>query len=309
MESRDPAMKHTAFLLSAILSLCLPATGQNERATNVREATLTVSPGGSQKMVDMPRGSDLTITERTNAQNEPWCKVSGSPNPDGNAPAVTGWTPCKPLVSASVANADQVVYGEAVDSERDAQQRHGRKSAAQDAMRLYHRTADMFPKSPLAGEGLWRSADIRWQLERLKGRKPDEQYMKEVIQRFPGSRWADLAAYEMLDNVLCDSWNALPDCPTKEAEAYERYAQEHPRSPKAAEALYNAASRQAAVADMYRVANEKDKSAAAHSKAMALAQQIMGQFSDAGWKPRALNLLYKLQQNIPVYAVNVEESQ
>jgi hypothetical protein len=303
-------MKHTTVLLSAILSLAVAATAQNERATNVREATLSTSPAGSQKMVDMPRGSDLTITERTNAQNEPWCKVSGSPNPDASAPAVTGWTPCKPLVSASTPNADQVVYGEAVDSERDAEQRRGRKGAAQDAMRLYRRTADMFPNSPLAGEGMWRSADIRWQLARQNGRKPvDEHYMKEVIQRFPGSRWADLAAYEMLDNVLCDSWNGLPDCPTKEADAYERYAQEHPRSPKAAEALYNAAARQAAVADMYRVSNEKDKSAAAHNKAMALAQQIVGQFSDAGWKPRALNLLYKLQQNIPLYAVNVEETQ
>ena len=53
-----------------------------------------------------------------------------------------------------------------MDSENQAEQRGGRKDAAQDAMRLYYRLYDYFPNSPLSGEALWRSADIRWQLEK-----------------------------------------------------------------------------------------------------------------------------------------------
>jgi hypothetical protein len=33
-------------------------------------------------------------------------------------------------------------------------------------MRLYYRIYDLFPASPLAAEGLYRAADIRWQIER-----------------------------------------------------------------------------------------------------------------------------------------------
>ena len=33
-------------------------------------------------------------------------------------------------------------------------------------MRLYYRLYQYWPTSPLAGEALWRAADIRWQLEK-----------------------------------------------------------------------------------------------------------------------------------------------
>jgi len=301
-------MKSFTILVLVVL-LAGVAAAQNERATNVRDITIYVSPGGnSQKMADMPRGVELTIAERNNnSQTDPYCKVSGSPNPESSAPAVTGWTSCKPLVTASTPNADEVIFGEAVNSEQQAQQRRGRKGAAQDALRLYSRVADIVPNSPIAGEALWRAADIRWQLAKSGNHKPiDDSYMKDVIKRFPGTKWADLAAYEMLDNVLCDDSNGLPDCPLKESAAYEKYAQEHPKSPKAPDALYNAAMRQAAVADMYRVSRtQRDQSPAAHSKALALTQQLLSQYPE--WAPRAQNLIYRLQQNIPVYAVHVEQ--
>jgi len=70
------------------------------------------------------------------------------------------------VIRASTPNGDKILYGEAVDSEDQASQRRGRRGAAQDAMRLYYAVAETFPKSPLAAEAMYRSADIRWQIEK-----------------------------------------------------------------------------------------------------------------------------------------------
>ena len=87
-----------------------------------------------------------------------------------------------------------------------------------------------------------------------------------------------------------------------ERDLYEHYAHEHPQSPKAPEALYNAAWRQATLVDIYRINNENDKSVNARKKAVTLAQEIANQYAtQADWKPRALALIYKLEQNVPVY--------
>ena len=66
----------------------------------------------------------------------------------------------------------------------------------------------------------------------------------------------------------------LAECPQKETALYEQYAKEHPQSAKAPEALYNAAWRQAALTDIYRIDDDPTKSEAARKKATALAQQI-----------------------------------
>jgi TolA-binding protein len=197
------------------------------------------------------------------------------------------------------------VYGEAVDSEQQAEQSGGRKGAAQDAMRLYYEVAKVFPNSVLAGESLWRSADIRRQLAKEERNGPlDDAYLNQVISRFPHTKWADLAAFDLLDSAMCGDWNGLPDCPQKEAAAFEQYAHEHPQSPKLGEAIFNAASRQAAVADMYRIMENKDKSKAAHTKALALAQELAGNAAQGEWGDRAMNLIYKLQHDIPLYGVS-----
>jgi hypothetical protein len=229
---------------------------------------------------------------------------------------VTGWVTAKGLVTASTPNGDQIIFGEAVDSENQAEQRGGRKGAAQDAMRLYYRLWDIFPNSPLAGEALWRSADIRWQLEKADilprpssremdpdaRAQMDDEMMKLVEKKFPHSKWSDLASYQMIDNKVCGDWKGQPKCPDKESELYEHYAHEHPQSPKAGEALYNAAWRQAVLVDMYRINNENDKSANARKKAISLAQEVVSQSGQQGdWKPRALDLIYKLEQNVPVW--------
>lgn len=301
-------MKHFLFVaVVAFLPLVSAAAG-TESATLVRSADLHASADtGSEKVMTLDRGAELTIVERKDDAVRVSVTIPGATE---NAPAreASGWLPAKPVVSASMPNADEIVYGEAVDSERQAEERGGRKGAAEDAMRLYRRIADMFPNSPLAPESLWRSADINWQLQRSRGKSPlDQTRLNQVISRFPHTKWADLAAFDLLDGQLCGESNGLPDCPTKEAALYESYAREHPQSPRLGDALYNAAFRQGTVADMYRMSNQKDKAAAAHNKAVALAQELAGNAALGEWSYRAQDLMYKLQQNVPLYGVPENE--
>lgn len=279
-----------------------------ERATIVRSADLHASPStSSEKVSTVDRGTELSILEQRRVDKDSWMKVSiAVPGATRNEPAreISGWLQATPVVMASAANADEVIYGEAVDSEQQAEQSGGRKGAAQDAMRLYSAVAQVFPNSPLAGEALWRSADIRHQLDKGSGKPPDDFYLNLVISRFPKTKWADLAAFDLIDTQLCGDWNGLPDCPAKEAVLFENYAREHPQSPKFGEAVFNAAVCQGTVADMYRMSGDKEKSAAAHTKALALAQELAGNAAQGEWSYRAAGLIYKLQQNIPLYGVS-----
>jgi len=305
-----------------VLSFPAAALAAAEHGTLVRGAILYVAPGSTaEKLMQVERGRDMVVLERTNMDNKPWVKVFVTIIQGESQRDVTGWVLAKGVVTVSTPNGDQIIYGEAVDSENQAEQRGGRKGAAQDAMRLYYRMWEYFPNSPLAGEALWRSADIRWQLEKADLlprasshemdpdlRTPiDDRLMKEVEKKFPHSKWSDLAAYDLIDNKLCGDWKGFSKCPDKESDVYEHYAHEHPQSPKAAEALYNAAWRQAALVDIYRINNENEKSANARKKAISLAQEIANQYAQQGdWKSRALALVYKLEQNVPVYGNQTE---
>jgi hypothetical protein len=108
-----------------------------------------------------------------------------------------------------------------------------------------------------------------------------------------------------VDNKVCGDWQGMPKCPEKESEMYEKYAREHPTSPKAAEALYEAASRQAALIEIYKQNADAGRSASAKTKAAALAQNIIAQYGQQGdWAARAQRLIYMLDQNIPTYGTS-----
>lgn len=309
-------MKLLAGLLLSVFSTTPLLAAEKEHGTLVREATLYVLPGPtSQKLMLVERGRDLVVLERTNLDGQPWLKVFVTIVAAESVREVTGWLPSRGVITVSTPGGDQIIFGEAADSEQQAEQRGGRKGAAQDAMRLYFRMAEVFPSSPLAPEALWRSADIRWQLEKMDrarvassramdpdARQPvDDGWMKQIIKQYPHTKWADLAAYDMIDNKLCGEWQGQAQCPERESDIYERYAHEHPQSPKAAEALYNASWRQAALADIYRINNENEKSSIARKKGIALAREIVTQYPEADWKARAADLIYKLENGIPVY--------
>src|SRR5262244_909433 len=184
------------FLLACLVSPVLAA----EHGTMVRATNLYVTPGANaEKLMQVERGRDMVVLERTNMDNSIWIKVFVTFVQGESRRDVTGWVTSKGLVTASTPNGDQIIFGEAVDSENQAEQRGGRKGAAQDAMRLFYRLYEYFPGSPLAGEALWRAADIRWQLDKADemvrpiSREMDpnmrdsinDQNMKELIKKFP----------------------------------------------------------------------------------------------------------------------------
>ena len=292
-----------------------------ERGIIIREAVIYVAPDASSaKLSNVTRGREVAVVERSGN----WANVVATVEVDPDQETdrnVTGWVVDKGIISASTPDGDKIIFGEAVDSEAEASRRGGRKGSAQDAMRLYGRLAEYFPNSPLAAESAYRSADIRWQIEAIdastrpsaKQSDPslkyqiDEQYMKKVIKKYPGTKWADLAAYRLLDNKTCGDWAAEAKCPELEANLYGKYADDHPQSPKAPEALYKAAWRYSALIVIYKANNDGKKAADSQARATATAKRVMTQFPDnTDWSTRAERLLYMLQNDIPTLGNTIE---
>src|SRR5208282_2482885 len=295
-----------------------------DRGTLIREAVLYLSPDtNSNKLAQVDRGRELILLDKSHE----WVHVEallGSQtrdeafvleDEDYQGKTISGWVLEKGTVWASTANGDRILFGAAADSEEEADRRHGRRGAAQDALRLYRRAYDIFPTAALAGEALYRSADIQWQIDKadMQSRPSarekeaymratiDEQVMKQVMKKFPDSKWAQLAAFHLIDNKLCGDWQGSSKCPDKEADIYEKYAKEYPQSPAAPEALYNAASRRAALTEIYKTEDQAKKSEQARSQAISLAQQLVSKYPQSDWSSRAQTLLFLVQQGVPTY--------
>ncbi len=294
------------------------------RATVLHEATVYLSADAdSQKVSAVTAGHEVVVTERSG----PWVKVFANTDtqddaedqPDfGGDEKVTpasGWIRDKGVISPTTANGDVILYGAAASLEDEAAQPHAPKGAAAAAHLLYRRVAEYYPQSPLAAEAAWRSADVRWQMERrdvssLPSAKEQDAYlrpqifdgeMKKVVKRYPGTKYAAMAAYEMLDNKLCGDWQGLPKCPEMEAGLYERYAKQFPDGPKTAEALYNAAYREGVAVTMYAVDGNQKKADAAAAKTLALAADARARFPQSDFGARAQSVAYRVQQGIAVY--------
>ena len=299
--------------LSAVLLIllcCAFAGADVVRATTIRVASIYISPDtSSAKLGDIDRGRELIYLE---SSGNDWVHVEANLTEEKT---VTGWVQNKGLIQSNTPDGDKIIFGEAVDAEEQASQRHGRRYAAQDAMRLYGELAEMFPQSPLAAEGMYRSADIRWQIEKVdvmslpsaheqeaylrKGM--NEDFFKKLIKKYPGTKWAYLALFELIDNKLCGDWQGLAKCPQKEAEIYEKYANEYPQSPAVAQALFQAAYRWSALIEIYKTDEEAKKSEEAKARAIADAEKAIAQAGQNDWGPRARRLLYMVQQGIPTY--------
>ena len=294
-----------------VLALLFPASLSADvvRAATIRVAGLYLSPDASStKLADIDRGREVIYLESSGD----WIHVEANLTEEKT---VTGWTPSKGLIQATTSDGDNILFGEAVDAEDQASQRNGRRYAAQDAMRLYNEVPELFPKSPLAGEAMYRSADIRWQIEKAdvmslpsaREQEPylrkgmNEEYFKKVIKKFPGTKWAYLATFQLIDNKLCGDWQAQAKCPTKEAEIYEKYAAEYPQSPAVAQALFQAAYRWSALIEIYKSGEEAKKSDEAKGRAIADAEKAIAQAGQTDWGPRAKRLQYMVQQGIPTY--------
>ena len=295
-----------------------------ERGALIREATIYVSPDAkSAKLGLIQRGFEVVVIE----SSREWLHVTADltehkrdEDEEIEGKTITGWILGKGVIRASMPDGDKILYGEAIDSEDQASRRSGRRGAAGDAMRLYARVAEYFPSSPLAAEALYRSAEDQWQIEKdqissrpsareqdsyLRGQM-DEHGFKEVIKKYPSAKWADLAAFHLLDNKLCGDWQGTSKCPNKEAELFEKYAADRPQSPAAAEALYHAASRRAALIEIYKTEAQPKKSAEAKGAAAELCHRILEKYSQSDYAFRAHRLLYLVEQEVPTYG-NSEE--
>ncbi len=292
------------------------------RGTVVQEEDIRVSPStDAARLAQVSRGRELVILQSTPDWVQVEAILRNPSNAEGATPeeqegkTITGWVPAKGVVSMTTQDGDRIIFGEAADSEDEASRRRGRRDAAQDAMRLYYRVYDLMPTSPLAAESLYRAGDIRWQLERndimtrpsaherqsyLRGQMT-EDWMKLVMKKYPGTKWADLAAYRLIENKLCGDWQGLAKCPDKEAEMYENYAKEHSQSPAAPEALYEAATRRSALIEIYRTEPNQKKSAESKNQALGLAQRIVSQYPQSDYAYRAQRLIFYIQQGIPTY--------
>jgi len=314
--------RRATFCLALALFSTSLAYAQPQRGTLVHEETIRVSPSpDTAKLGEAARGHELVIID----SSRDWVHVeaiireprkdSDEDDPESEGKTITGWVSAKALVSMTTPNGDKIVFGEAASSEDEASRRRGRRDAAQDAMRLYYRVYDLFPTSPLAAEGLYRAADIRWQMERsdvltrpsarereayMRG-QIDEEWMKLVIKKFPGTKWADLAAFHLIENKLCGDWQAASKCPEKEADMYEKYANDHQQSPAAPEALYQAAWRRSALIEIYKTEANQKKAEEAKNRALGLAQKIVSQYCQSDWATRAQALTFYVQQGIPTY--------
>ena len=102
------------------------------------------------------------------------------------------------------------------------------------------------------------------------------------------------------------NWQGASKCPDKEADVYEKYVKEHPQSPAAPEALYNAASRRAALIEIYKTEEQPKKSDQSKNQAIALAQALITQYPQSDWSSRGQTLLYLVQQGVPTYGNSIQ---
>jgi outer membrane protein assembly factor BamD (BamD/ComL family) len=310
-------------LLFFIVVACLPAFAAIERGVMLRAGVIYVDPSpDSAKLSNIERGREVAVMQHANG----WANVMGtvevSPDPENESDRnVTGWMQDKGIILTSTPDGDKILFGEAFDSEMEASKRGGRSGAAQDAMRLYARIAEYFPQSPLAAESAYRAADIRWQIEAAdaatrpssKMRDPqmryqiDEDRMRQVMKKYPHTKWADLAAYHLIDNKVCGEWEAMAKCPEMEAGIYVKYADEHPQSPKTPEALYKAAWRYSALITIYQSNNDQKKSEESVTRSLSLAKKLIAQYpNDTDWSNRAERLVYMVTNKMPTWGNTVE---
>jgi hypothetical protein len=296
------------------------------RATVLHQANVYVTADAdAQKLSVVTPGHEVVVVQR----NGPWIQVFANTDvedsSDENKPEFTddndtvtpasGWIRDKGVVAPSTPGGDAILYGAAANFEAEAAQPHAPKGAAKAAHLLYERAADYFPQSSFAPTAAWRAADIRWQLEKedistLPSAKEQEAYlrpqlyegeMKKVMKMYPETKYAALAAYDLLDNKLCGDWQGLPKCPEMESGLYEKYAQRYPDGPKAAEALYNATYRQGVAVTMYTVQDDRKRAQEAGQRATALAQELKEKYPQSDFTARASAIAYKVQQQIPIF--------
>jgi len=302
---------------------------RSARATMIHDTLVYVAADeSSQKVSEVTPGHEIVVLDHSG----PWVKVFANADhpdrqddePEFSDPVTespdAGWIKDKGVVTPDTPGGDAILFGAGAIFEEQAEEPHAPKDAATSAQLLYRRVWQYFPDSPLASEALFRSADIRWQLEKrdnsvLPSAKEQESYlrpqlydgeMKRVLKKYPNTKQAALAAYDLLDNSLCGDWQGLPKCPEMEAGLYLRYADRYPESPRSAEAMYKAIYRKGVLVSMYLVDDQKRRSDDAARQVEGLAAEMKNRFGNTDYAARAASIAYRVQQGIPIYGSDRE---
>jgi hypothetical protein len=299
---------------------------RSAKATLLHQAVVYVNADpDSQRLSLVTPGHEVVVV----ARNGPWVQVFANTDiayrtDDSDVPELTdednvtpasGWIRDKGVVSPSTPNGDAILFGAAANLEDEAEQPHAPKDAAVQAHLLYRRVAEYYPNSPLAPEAAWRSADVRWQIEKrdvstLPSAKEQDAYlrpqiyegdMKRLMKQYPGTKYAAMAAFALIDNKLCGDWQGLPKCPEMESGLYEKYAKQFPDGPRSAEALYDATYRQGVLVSMYMVDENKKKADAAADRTKGLAAEMQAEYPKSDYTARAASIAYRVAQGIPVF--------
>jgi hypothetical protein len=276
---------------------------------------ITVTPG-HEIVIMAHNGPWVNIFANTDAKDDadPDSKPEFS-SPGDNPDPSSGWIRDKGIVGLTTPNGDALIYGAAAEFEAQAQQPHPPANAAEAAHLLYRRVFEYFPQSPLAAEAAFRSADIRWQLDKfdistLPSAHEQESYLRpqlyegdlrKVMKLYPDSPFAARAAFDLIDNQLCGDWQGLPKCPELETTLYLKYADHYPGGPKSAEALYDAAYRQGVLVTMYAIDDNLKRSQAAAKACQTIADELKQKYPQSDFAARAASIAFRVAQGIPIY--------
>src|SRR6202034_3525798 len=294
-------------------------------ATLVREANLYATPDDSGgPIAEILPGRELVVAER----NGKWLRVFANTDaPDtrqadvpvfgseGQAQPISGWVLDKGIVDVNPVHGALVVFGAADNLEQQAAVPDPPPHLAEEARLLYRRIVTMYPQSPWVPEAMYRAADIRWQIQKTDAstlpsahekenylrEQMDEDEMRKVIKYFAGTTWADLAAFDLIENKLCGDWQGSEKCPEQETGYYLKYVDEHPDSPKAAEALYDAAWREAAAGDMWQADGNGKRADQDRAFAKGVLGRMEQKYPDSAFTARASDMMYKADQGIAIY--------
>src|SRR5579875_612884 len=303
-----------------------PVTDAANRATVLHTANVyamadaadppisTVVPG-REIVINQRNGAWVSVFANTDEKEEdPDQKPEFTDPRQQNNPA-SGWIRDKGIVGPKTPGGDALIYGAAADLEAKAAEPHAPKGAAESAQLLYRRVWEYFPDSPLAPEAAFRSADIRWQLEKADNStlpsaheqdaslRPQlyEGELKRVMKNYPNSPDAARAAFDLLDNKVCGDWQGLPKCPEMETNLFVKYADRYPNGPKSAEALYDAVYRQGSLVTMYLVDDNRKRSEIAAQNCASLAARTQKEYPASDYTQRAASIAFRVAQGISIY--------
>jgi hypothetical protein len=299
-------------------------------ATLVSGANLYANPddtGGP--IAEIMPGRELVVAEK----NGKWLRIFANTDPpdtresdrpefgsDTEAQPISGWMLDKGIVNVNTPHGDLILFGAADALEQQASGPGPLPHAAEEARLLYKRVATMYPQSPWVPEAMYRAADIRWQIQKADAsslpsahekqnylrEQMDEDEMRKIMKYFPGTKWANLAAFDLIDNKLCGDWQGSEKCPEQETDFYLKYVEQYPNSPDAPQALYDAIYRQAAAGDMWAADGNGKRADEDRGHAHAIFDRMQQKFPDTAYTARAAGVIFKVDQGIPVYGSSRE---